>query len=291
MISSKTQKVGLISWPIGHSLSPLMHNTVFEKLGLDWVYLPLPTEPENLKAGIAGLRALNFVGSNVSVPHKTQVIQFMDEMDAAANQMQAVNTIKIVDGRLVGSNTDPVGFVRQLTSEGVNPDGMNILMIGAGGAARAAIFGLSRFKVNQIVVLDVVESRAASLVSDLVFLFKPNCLQFKPLEEKYFSEAGTNCDLVVNATPIGMTPKEDATPWPESVDLPRNAVFYDIVYNPLQTNFLSRASSEGHKTIGGLGMLVHQGAASFETWTGIKPPAEVMLNVCEEALSKGVNNK
>lgn len=284
MITSKTQKVGLICWPIGHSLSPLMHNAVFEKLGLDWVYLPLPTQPEYLKDGIAGLRALGFVGSNVSVPHKTQVIQFMDELDASAKQMQAVNTIKVVDGRLVGSNTDPVGFVRQLTSEGVNPDGMNVLMIGAGGAARAAIFGLSKLNVNQIVVMDVLESRAASLVSDLQCLFKPTGLQCKPLEEKSFAEAGTNCDLVVNATPIGMTPEEDATPWPEKVDLPRNAVFYDIVYNPQQTKFLSRASYEGHKTIGGLGMLAHQGAASFETWTGIQPPVALMLRVCEEAL-------
>lgn len=291
MITSKTQKVGLICWPIGHSLSPLMHNAVFEKLGLDWVYLPLQTEPVNLKDGIAGLKALGFVGSNVSVPHKTQVIQFVDELDAAARQMQAVNTIKVIDGRLVGSNTDPVGFVRQLTSKGVNPDGMNILMIGAGGAARAAIFSLSQFKVNQIVVLDVVESRAASLVSDLVCLFKPNCLQSRPLEEKFFSEAGANCDLVINATPIGMTPEEDATPWPENVELPRNAIFYDIVYNPQQTKFLSRASSEGHKTIGGLGMLVHQGAASFETWTGIQPPVDLMLRVCEEALTKGENKK
>jgi shikimate dehydrogenase len=264
-----------------------MHNAVFERLDLDWVYLPLPTEPGNLKTGIAGLRALSFVGSNISVPHKTQVVQFMDELDAAAKQMQAVNTIKIVDGRLVGSNTDPVGFVRQLTAEGVNPNGMKILMIGAGGAARAAIFGLSQFKVNQIVVMDVVESRAASLVSDLACLFKPECLKYSPLAEKHFSECSNNCDLVVNATPIGMTPQEDASPWPDGVDLPKNAVFYDIVYNPQQTKFLFRATSQGHKTISGLGMLVHQGAASFEIWTGIQPPIDVMLRVSEEALAIG----
>jgi len=281
----------LISWPIGHSLSPLMHNAVFERLGLDWVYLPLPTEPENLKAGIDGLKALNFVGSNVSIPHKTRVIQYLDELDPAAKQMHAVNTINIVDGRMIGSNTDPVGFVRQLTSEGVNPDGMKILIIGAGGAARAAIFGLSQFCVNQVIVMDVLESQAASLVNDLAGLFTAGHLQYKTIEEKEFSGLGNDIDLVVNATPVGMTPNEDVSPWPDKVDLPRNAVFYDIVYNPQQTKFLSRANEQGHKTISGLGMLVHQGAASFEIWTHIQPPVEVMMHSCEEALSTNASKK
>ena len=283
MVSSKTQKVGLVCWPIGHSLSPVMHNAAFKALDIDWVYLPLPVAPDNLAAALAGLKALNFVGCNVSVPYKTQVIPFLDSMDEVSKQMQAVNTIKIVDGQLIGSNTDPLGFTRQLTNNGVNPDGMRIVVIGAGGAARAAVFGLSTFKVRQITILDVVESQGLSLISDLSHRFPEGIIDYRPVADESFASFG-DVDLVVNTSPIGMSPNTDATPWPSNVNLPANAIFYDIVYNPIETKFLSRAKREGHQTLNGLGMLVNQGAASFETWTGIQPPIDLMMQVCENSL-------
>jgi shikimate dehydrogenase len=260
-----------------------MHNAAFEALGLDWVYLPLPAEPQNLSAALAGLKALSFSGCNVSVPYKTKVIQFLDELDETSRQMQAVNTIKIVDGRPIGSNTDPQGFTRHLLGNGISPVGMKIVLIGAGGAARAAVFGLSSFKVRQITVLDVVKSQGLSLISDMNQLFPDGILEYQPITRETLKSFG-DFDLVVNASPIGMTPNTESTPWPNDVDLPAKAVFYDIVYNPIETLFLSRAKQEGHQTLNGLGMLVNQGAASFETWTGIQPPIDLMLEVCEKAL-------
>ncbi|MBG0787517.1 MAG: shikimate dehydrogenase, partial [Anaerolineaceae bacterium] len=167
MITSKTKKLGLICWPVGHSLSPIMHNTVFESLGMDWVYLPLGARPGELESAVKGLRALSFEGCNVSVPYKTEVIQYLDEVEDTAMKMNAVNTILNIDGKLIGMNTDAPGFIEHLTSKGVVPGGFNILMIGAGGAARAALFGLSQFDVRHITVMDTVESQAASLIQDL----------------------------------------------------------------------------------------------------------------------------
>lgn len=283
MVTSQTQKVGLICWPIGHSLSPVMHNAAFEALGMDWVYLPLAASPDALPAALAGLSALSFVGCNISVPHKTKVIPFLDHMDESSRQMQAVNTIKVIDGRLVGSNTDPEGFTRHLVNNGVDPIGMKIVFIGAGGAARAAVFGLSSFKVKEITILDIVESQGLSLISDLNHLFPDSKLDYKPISQDSFDQV-RDYDLVVNASPIGMAPNIDKSPWPDNIELPSKAIVYDIVYNPIETKLLSRAKKEGHQTLNGLGMLVNQGAASFETWTGIQPPIDLMMEVCEKNL-------
>ncbi len=272
MITSKTKKLGLICWPVGHSLSPIMHNTVFETLGMDWVYLPLGTRPGELEAAVRGLRALSFEGCNVSVPYKTEVIQYLDEVEDTARKMNAVNTIKNIDGRLIGMNTDAPGFIQHLTSEGVEPEGFNILMIGAGGAARAALFGLSQFDIQHISVMDTVETQAASLIHDLGSVYSPDKVEYlSPSEENFRNLSRNGLDLVVNATPLGMSPKVDASAWPDGVDLPEGAAFFDIVYNPQMTKFLTRAKAEGHKTISGLGMLIYQGAICFEAWTGVEP--------------------
>ncbi len=287
MITAKAKKVGLICWPVGHSLSPIMHNTVFEALDMDWVYLPLATRPGDLKAAIAGLKALSFEGCNISVPYKTEVIQYLDEVEDIAKKMNAVNTIKITDGRLIGTNTDGAGFIQNLTSEGVMPDGYDILMIGAGGAARAALFGLSQFKINHITVMDNVESQATSLIYDLRTVFRPDQIEFQfPTPDNFAKLRKHGLDLVINATPVGMSPDIDVSPWPDSVALPGGATFYDIVYNPQMTKFLSRASSEGNKVISGLGMLVYQGAICFDIWTGVFPPTDLMFKVCRDSFSQ-----
>ena len=285
MVTAKTKKVGLICWPIGHSLSPVMHNAAFGALGMDWVYLPLPVRAENLEAGVRGLQALSFEGCNVSVPYKTQIIQYLDEVDDAARQMNAVNTIKISEGKLIGSNTDPVGFVRQLTSDGVVPDDFNILVIGAGGAARAALFGLSQFKIRHITVMDTIQTQAESLVRDLSALYPTDTVDYELPSEENFKKLSNGLNLVINATPVGMFPKVDASPWPAKVKMPEDAVFFDIVYNPQETKLLSMAKAKGNKTLSGLGMLVHQGVASFEIWTGTTPPVDLMVKVCRESLS------
>lgn len=287
MITAKAKKLGLICWPVGHSLSPIMHNTVFEALGMDWIYLPLGTRPGDLEAAINGLRALSFEGCNISVPYKTEVIQYLDEVEDTARKMNAVNTIKNEDGKLIGLNTDAPGFIQTLTSDGVIPDGFNVLMIGAGGAARAALFGLSQFKINHVTVMDTVELQATSLIHDLSAVYPSNVVEYlAPTEENFAKVSQDGLDLVVNATPVGMSPKVDASPWPDAVALPEGAAFFDIVYNPQMTKFLSRAKAEGHKTLSGLGMLVYQGMICFEIWTGIKPPVDLMFKVCQESFNQ-----
>lgn len=284
MVTSKTVKTGLLCWPVGHSLSPVMHNTAFEALGMDWVYLPLPVEPEHLEDGIRGLRSMGFAGCNISFPFKTRVIPLLDEVDEFASLMNAVNTIKVQDGKLCGSNTDCFGFVRSLEEQNIDPEGMRILFVGAGGAARASLFGLSRYHVESIAILDVALSQAESLVRDLSAVYPDGVLSYDLMTPENLRKHSEGRDLVVNATPLGMHPKADATPWPEEVPLPKDAVFFDVIYNPPETKFLARAREEGHKTISGLGMLVHQGAVSFETWTGVKPPVDLMYKVCRESL-------
>ena len=283
MLTAKGKKVGLVCWPVGHSLSPIMHNTVFEALDMDWVYLPLGTRPGDLEAAIHGLRALSFEGCNISVPYKTEVIQYLDEIEDTARKMNAVNTIHNHDGKLIGYNTDAPGFIRHLTSEGVVPDGFKVLVIGAGGAARAALFGLSQFKIEHVSVMDTVESQATSLIDDLESVYPANTVEYySPSEDNFRKLSQEGLDLVVNATPVGMSPKVDASPWPDAVALPDGAAFFDIVYNPQMTKFLTRAKAEGHKALSGLGMLVYQGVICFEIWTGITPPADLMFKVCQE---------
>ncbi len=160
------------------------------------------------------------------MPYKTEVIQYLDEVEDTARKMNAVNTIKNIDGRMIGMNTDAPGFIQHLTSEGVEPEGYNILMIGAGGAARAALFGLSQFDIQHISVMDTVETQAASLINDLGSVYSPDKVEYLPPSEENFRNLSRNgLDLVVNATPLGMSPKVDASAWPDGVDLPEGAAF------------------------------------------------------------------
>ncbi len=286
MITAHTSRVGLISWPVGHSLSPVMQNAAFAHLNLDWVYLPLPVQPGHLEEAIRGLVALNFAGCNISVPHKTNVIPFLDEITPAVAQMKAANTIKIVDGKVYGSNTDPDGFIGALRSADFPPEGTRILVIGAGGAARAALYGLSQVKGVQVHVLDVIEQQATNLVQDMQALFGEGALNCLPYKSQSFETLRRQVDLVVNASPVGMHPKVAASPWPDEIDLPDQAAFFDMVYNPLETRFLSRAARAGRRTISGLMMLVKQGAVSFETWTNQPAPMDVMLAACNQVVGE-----
>jgi len=285
MITSKTSKVGLISWPIEHSLSPIMQNAAFQSVGLDWIYLPLPVRDGQLVRALAGLDGLGFMGCNVSVPYKSKVIAFLDEIDEAATSIGAVNTIKIVNGRYYGSNTDPVGFINNLFDAGVSLQGKSVLVIGAGGAARSIVFALSNHDIAKLLVVDVDKAKLATFKGDFSKLFPSgnfDCM----LDDQAFSKSAINdIDLIINASPVGMAPETDRSPWPDDMPLPPRAVVYDIVYNPLMTRLLTRAQAEGHKIVTGLGMLVHQGAASFEIWTGQRAPFDVMMKACQDAIN------
>jgi len=260
-----------MGWPVEHSLSPVMHNAAFAALGLDWVYVPLPVAPGDVREAVQGLRALGFVGANVTIPHKQAVIPWLDEVSAAAQAIGAVNTLVVRDGRLLGENTDWRGFLTSLREAGVEPAGKCALVLGAGGAARAVVYALVRVGAR-VVVVNRTHARAEGLARALTKL--------GDIQTALTVEAAVNLlsdiDLVVNTTSVGMWPRIDESPWPEAVPLPTRAIVCDLVYHPLETRLLKRASTTGCPVVDGLGMLVHQGAAAFELWTGVEAPVKVM---------------
>lgn len=286
-ISGKTSLVGLIGWPVAHSLSPRMHNAAFATLGLDWAYVPLPVRPDDVEPALKGLAALNFVGVNVTVPHKQAVMRYMDELSDAARITGAVNTIHLKDGKFYGYNTDAIGFLNALKEANRDPQGMRIAVLGAGGAARAVVFALARGGAASIVVLNRTAERGAFLVGDLAAAFPGSSLRFEALTPESLAVLGSTVDLVINSTSVGMHPHVETSPWPADVPMPANVIYYDLVYNPLETVFLARAHAAGAATIDGLGMLVHQGAFAFEKWTGYAAPIEVMRQACLSKLKNG----
>jgi len=284
-ISGTTSLVGLLGWPVEHSLSPIMHNAAFAELGLDWVYVPLSVHPEQVKQAIKGLPALNFKGVNVTVPHKQAVMRYMDELSKAAQTIGAVNTIHLHEDQYIGYNTDSTGFLNSLIEVDCHPKGMRVAVLGAGGAARAVVFALAWAEVDLVVVLNRTAERAAFLIDDLIDVFPGSTLHFAPLTDSSVVALKDSFDLVINTTSVGMYPNIDSCPWPDSIPMPKQAVYCDLVYNPLETKFLKRARDIGAKTIDGLGMLIHQGAAAFTQWTGEEAPIEIMRQACLKELT------
>jgi shikimate dehydrogenase len=285
VINGHTKLVGLMAWPIGHTLSPAMHNAAFDALGLNWRYVPLPVHPTWVEAAVRGLVALGFQGCNVTVPHKQAVIPRLDTIAPDAAKFGAVNTIIVKrnkDGTatIKGDNTDYQGFVGSLRSAGFEPEGKKVVVVGAGGGARAVVFGLLRAGAEEVLVSDLVPDQVQALVTSL----EDARLREMPATTKALVESARAADLLVNATPVGMTPKVDTSIWPDDVPVPSHLTVFDLVYNPLETRLLKQVSGARARAIAGLDMLVRQGALSFEMWTGIEPPIDVMRAACEEGL-------
>lgn len=283
-ITLNTKLVGVFGWPVDHSLNPAMHNAAFAEIGIDWAYVPLPVQPHQLDQALKGLVALNFVGVNVVAPHQQAVMRYMDELSEAARIIGAVNTLYIQAGKFYGYNTDATGFLKAMQEAGCDPQGMRVAVLGAGSAARAAVFSLARAKADRITVFNRTAERASFLVDDLAEAFPTSHLVFEPLNSASLAALQGKVDLVVNTTSVGMRPNTDACPWPADVSIPSNTIFYDLVYDPLDTLFLKRARAAGIRTVDGLGMLVHQGAFAFKKWTGQQAPVEVMRQVCVQEL-------
>lgn len=278
-ISGKTNLVGLIGWPVSHSVSPAMHNAAFADLGLDWCYVPLlvPTEPaERIGEAVRGLRALGMRGANVTVPHKQAVMPYLDQLSPAAEVIGAVNTIRLEpDGTLWGDNTDAPGFVADLRDHGVEPAGKAVLVLGAGGSARAIVYGLAAAGSRSIAICNRTLDRAQSLAGEMQRRFPALPITAHGMPDEIAAVAG-KADLIVNTTSLGMTPKTEGLPWVETVPFLPGQVVYDLVYNPPQTRLLQKAALDGAWAIGGLGMLIWQGAIAFERWTGQPPSINVM---------------
>ncbi len=270
--------VGLIGWPVEHSLSPAMHNAAFASLGLSWRYTLLPTPPGEVAAVLRRLRR-EFRGANVTVPHKQAVMPHLDAIDETAQAIGAVNTIVVREGRLIGYNTDGDGFLAALREAGWEAKGRRALILGAGGAARAVVYALARSGCA-VAIHNRTPDRAARLAAAMRSLG----LAVRSLPA-LTDAALDDFDLLVNATPLGMWPHTDASPWPESLPLPAHWTVFDLVYNPAETRLLARARAAGARPVGGLGMLVHQGALAFALWTGRPAPAEVMRRAAERGIA------
>ncbi len=289
-INGHTTMVGLIAWPVGHSVSPAMHNAAFAELGLNWCYVPLPVAPQKVTDAVRGAAALGFRGVNVTVPHKQAVIPALDVVAPGAAEFGAVNTIVIdrdANGlpTTTGHNTDYQGFLGSLRRGGYEPAGKSAVVVGAGGAGRAVVFGLLQAGARDVLVLDTAPQQVQSLINDLGRA-AGHVLRTAPLGDEALVEAARAADLLVNATPVGMSPKPDASIWPDAAPFPAHLVVFDLVYNPLETRLLRQAHAVGALGLDGLDMLVRQGAIAFELWTGEPAPFAIMRAACEQALQQ-----
>ncbi len=282
-IKGNTKIVGLFGYPVHHTFSPAMHNACFEALKMDFVYLPFEVRPDDLKEAVGALAPLGITGVNVTIPHKEKVIPFLDEISPEAELIGSVNTIEVRGRRLKGHNTDAFGFETSLRQGlGVELQSRKIFVMGAGGASRAVCFQAALSGAQELVIADVEEDRSESLCASVAKAF-PECrVRTCPVREKEIVEALIGKDLFVNATPIGMKPDDPALIQVEWIS-PSTHVF-DVIYNPEETRLLREAGEKGHKTLNGIGMLLHQGARAFEIFTGQKPPVEVMLKALEQRI-------
>lgn len=280
-ITGKTQLIILIGNPVEHSMSPKMHNAAFKKLELDYVYVALRVEKDRVKNAIEGIRAFNMKGANITVPHKINSMQYLDGLDPVAENIGAINTILNKDGHLYGTNTDGIGAVRSLNEEGVNFKNKKIVMIGAGGVARPISYNFAP-DAKEFVLFDIVESTVQNLTQELNKKIGGTIRGYQSDPEKIAKEV-QDTDIFINASPVGMHPNVDVSILPK--DLLRNdLVVFDVVYNPLETKLLREAKAVGAKAISGVMMLVYQGVAAFELWTGKKAPVPLMKKMVLEGL-------
>ena len=290
--------IGLIGFPIKHSISPYFQQAALDYYRLDIRYMAWETSPEELGRVVNELREPENVGANVTVPHKETVLPLLDEVDSLASIIGAVNTIVKKDGRLVGFNTDAHGFLEALEREGhFDAGGRRVVMLGAGGVARAVGFVLIQKKVASLGITDGVFDKARALAASLSKHLRATLdsrsglgCKVKAFEWQAVNSAETfrNCDLIVHCTTIGMkdSPQEGQSPLKLEV-IPEGILVYDVVYNPLLTPLLKLARKAGANILGGLPMLVYQGAASFELWTGKRAPIDIMFSKAREALMGG----
>lgn len=261
---------GVLGNPIGHSMSPVMHNDLFSLYNIDAEYLPFLVQEDELRDAVNGLRALGAGGFNVTVPHKSSIIPFLDEVDELAASIGAVNTVVNKDGKLIGYNTDGLGFLKGLDAYLTNIEGQKILVIGAGGAARAIYFTLAKEKPIQIDIANRTLEKAVQLIEECPYSISSKALTLKDAS----SELG-EYDLIIQTTMIGMEP--NITEQPITLEyLRENSVVCEIIYNPLETRILLEAKSIGARVQNGIDMFVYQGALAFEKWTGIFPDIQRM---------------
>lgn len=282
-VTGETKICGLIGYPVGHSVSPQMHNSAFKALKLNFIYVTFEVKEALLKAAVEGIKGLGIRGVNVTIPYKVSITNYLNELRGEASLIGAVNTILNEGGRLIGFNTDAVGALRALEAHAATPIDKKVVVLGAGGAARAIAFALAG-KARSITIVNRTEDKALALANELRRELNANALG-KPLTAPTLKDELKDADILINATPTGMVPNVDQTLVGKEL-LRSDMAVMDIVYNPLETLLLKEARKIGAKCIDGLEMLVQQGAESFRIWTGREPPVRVMRDAALKSLKK-----
>ncbi len=278
-IEGTTKIIGVFGYPIKHTASPEMHNAAFEALGLDYVYLPFEVRPQRLEEAAKALVSLNIVGVNVTIPHKETVCPYLDEISREAELIGAVNTIAVSSGKLIGYNTDGQGFIASLKEDGRETvRGKTLLVLGAGGAARAVAIQAALEGAGRIFISARLEERAEKVTSHIEKNIPSSEAGVVPRDK--IKSTLEDADFLINATPVGMKPDDPLIIGPDCL-FPHLLVF-DLVYNQGETRLMKVARGKGCRVVGGLGMLAHQGAISFQLWTGRKAPLEVMRGALEK---------
>ena len=279
MITGKTKVVGVIGHPIEHSMSPPMHNNAFKQLDMDWVYVAFHVLPENIGKLMESCKTLDIKGLNVTIPHKTAVIPFLDEIDPIAEKIGAVNTIQFKNGISKGYNTDGLGAIKSLQKH-TSLEEKNVLILGAGGASKAISFTLINENINSLTIANRSQDNALKLIDNI-----KQHTGFKKIEYVDIKDADeiiNDVDIIINTTPIGMYPNHNVDAPIKTDTINDNHVVMDIIYNPLETVLLKESRLNGAKTINGTSMLINQGLVSFEIFTGMEASYESF----EEALIK-----
>lgn len=272
-INGHTKQLAIIGYPVEHSFSPKMHNFISEKMGNPYVYTALEVHPDNIAAAIAGIRALGFSGINVTAPHKYTVMQYLDEIAPQAQKLGSVNTIVNRNNRLIGYNTDADGLYRSMLHNNMTVDGKDILILGAGGAAKPISVFFAQLSPSSMTVVNRTAAKAETLAAYV------RSTTGYPIETQ---QQRRHYDIVINATSVGMYPNTEACPMDDLSFIDAQTAAVDLIYNPAETVFLRRARENGAKTMNGLGMLVYQGIISYELFTDTKLPDNIGDMIIEE---------
>ncbi|MCM8777032.1 MAG: shikimate dehydrogenase [Candidatus Omnitrophica bacterium] len=272
-ITGTTKITGVFGYPVKHSLSPVFQNAAFQYLDLDYIYIPIEVTPENIRKAIEGIRAMNFVGVNVTIPHKKNVIPYIDEIDREAEILGVVNTLVNRAGKIKGYSTDGCGFILSIKETGISLEDKTVFLLGAGGSAYAIAGAMAKEHIRKIYICNRTEERAVMLKEHLSEKFNFKNSSVVPFEEKNTEKYWKDIDILINTTSVGM--KEEDPLLIDKKFIKSLKLVYDLIYNR-KTELIKIAEKTGVQSLDGLSMLIYQGAVSFELWTGIKAPVDVM---------------
>ncbi len=277
-VNGETEVYGIIGYPVKHSKSPQFQTAAFLSLKINAIYLPFEVKPENLETAVNGIKALSIKGTNITVPHKEEVVKYLDEISEEVRYIGACNTIKNIDGYLKGYNTDAYGFIEGLKEILSEPYSKRFLIIGAGGASRAVLYGLIREGVQKIIVANRTVERIHEIIKDFKTLNRFVDQIIQPVSLDQIEEKLGEVDVIVNTTSVGL--KDEDPPLFNYSKIKKDHIVIDIIYK--KTKLLQKAEEKGCVYQDGLPMLLYQGARAFEIWTGQKAPVEVMRKILEE---------